>query len=121
MTAPDRFTADHNRYHQEQDRLEALQASVDARATEIVEEVEGYRMGHDFGDYVWSSVTSHEPAERIKQLEGVVDEFVQYGCMLFNRVEPGITDDRVIIAREWLIAQIKEWAQVEARSELEEL
>jgi len=121
MTARDRFDVDHERFHQEQERLEALQASVDARAQEIVEEVTGYRQGYTFGDFLWEQVTATNVIECMKQVRALVDTFEQYGYMLFDRVEPGITDDRHITARDWLIEQIKTWAEQRARMELEEV
>lgn len=121
MTARDRFDVDHERYHQQQERLEALQTSVDARAQEIVEQIIGYRQGYTFGDFLWEQVTEIDPAKSRAQIKSLVEMFEQYGYMLFDRVEPGITDDRHITARDWLIEQIKTWAEQRARMELEEV
>lgn len=112
MTARDRFDVDHERHHQEQDRLEALQAPIDARAMEIVEDVQGYRkapFGKDFSDFR-NSLTDKE----------YMDFCDTYFAILYGVIEPGMQDTRAVDADAYAMQNIEEWAEVEARNELEE-
>jgi len=108
---PDRFNADHKRYHQEQERLEALQAPIDARAQEIVEEVQGYRkppFGKDFSDFR-NSLSDKE----------YMDFCDTFFAIYLGRIEPHVQDTRSIDADAYLMENIGEWAEKEARSEQE--
>ena len=113
MTALDRFDVDHERYHQEQERLEALQTSVDARAQEIVEEVQGYRkppFGKDFSDFR-NSLSDKD----------YMDFCDTYFAILFGIRDVGYDDTRQMDADEYAMKWIEEWAEKEARNELEEV
>lgn len=110
---PDRFESDHRRYHAEQDKAEKVQAIVDARAAEIVEEVEGYRkppFGKDFSDFR-NSMTD----------KAYMDFCDTYFAILFGVRDVGYDDTRQMDAMDYAMENIKEWAETEARSEQEEV
>ncbi len=115
-----RVTADLRDQMALDDAADDLGQRIEARAREIVEEVQNYRKGYTFGDFIFEQITETDLAKQNKQLRDMLEMFEQYGYLLFDRQEPGITDDRDVTARAYLIKQIEEWAEKRATQEMEE-
>jgi hypothetical protein len=109
---PCRVTADLRRKMAQDDAGQVLADRIEARAREIVEEVEGYRkppFAMDFTDFS-DSLTEAEYR----------DFCDTYFAILFGIRDVGFDDMRQIDAHAYAMKWIEEWAEKRATSELME-
>ncbi len=109
---PCRATADLHRQMAKDDSADDLGQRVEARAREIVEEIEGYRkppFGMDFSDFS-DSLTDAEYR----------DFCDTYFAILFGIRDVGYDDMRQMDAHAYAMKWIEEWAEKRATNELTE-
>lgn len=110
MNYPCRVTSDLREHERLTDLAEQKQAMVDVEAQKIFNEVTG-EVADDAHQF-WQFMESMDDRE-------LRDTFGEYLARLWAAKEKGITDDRHIIAREYLEGLVKAWCEQQAEENLE--